>query len=56
MVDFTAAPTYVAYRIAGMPAHVRPFGQQNLPRRFRLQALDLWTRAKFAGDIPINNA
>lgn len=51
-VEFTAAPAYVAYRVAGMPAHVRPFAGLNQPRRFRLQNLDLFTRAKFAGDIP----
>jgi hypothetical protein len=53
IVDFTAAPAYVAFRIAGMPAHVRPFGQLTEPRRFRLQTLDLWSRAKFGADIPI---
>ena len=49
-VDFEAAPCYVAYRIAGMPAHVRPFGGLNYPRRFRLQTLDLWTRQKGGSD------
>ena len=52
IVDFTAAPAYVGFRIAGMPAHVRPFGQLTEPRRFRIQSLDLWTRAKFGQDIP----
>jgi hypothetical protein len=51
--DFNAAPTFVGYRVAGMPAHVRPFGQLTLPRRFRLQTLDLWTRATGgSGDVP----
>lgn len=46
MVEFTAAPTYVAYRVAGAPAHTRPFGNVKEPRRFRLQSLDLWLRSR----------
>jgi len=53
VVDFTAAPTYVGYRVAGMPAHVRPFGQLTHPRRFRLQTLDLWSRATNAAPLPV---
>lgn len=47
-VEFMAAPIYVAWRRSGGLPHVRPFGAGivNLPRRFRLQALDLWTRQR----------
>jgi hypothetical protein len=51
MVEFTAATTYVAYRVAGAPPHVRPFGNVAEPRRMRLQALDLWLRSKGQGDL-----
>lgn len=51
IVEFTAAPTYVAFRIAGSLPHVRPFGNVALPRRFRLQALDLWLRTQIQGDV-----
>ena len=53
MVEFTAAPAYVAYRSAGSTPHVRPIGQLTEPRRMRLQNLDLWLRARNQGDIPI---
>ena len=46
VVEFEAAPSYVAFRgIGGFP-HTRPFvrGQMAYPRRFRLQPLDLWLR------------
>lgn len=48
MVEFQAAPIYVVWRRAGGLPHVRPFGNGNvnLPRRFRLQALDFWTRQR----------
>lgn len=52
IVDFTAAPAYVAYRNAGATPHVRPFANAKEPRRFRLQQLDLWTRARGQGDVP----
>jgi len=52
IVDYICAPTYVAYRQAGIPAHIRPFGQLKEPRRFRLQQLDLWTRSRSTSDIP----
>jgi hypothetical protein len=52
-VEFLANPSWVAFRIAGAPGHVRPFAQTNQPRRFRLQTLDLWTRQLQAGDIPV---
>lgn len=45
-VEFDANPVYVAYRKAGGLPHTRPFGQVHLPKRFRLQPLDLWTRAR----------
>lgn len=53
VIEFKAAPAYIAYRVAGAPAHVRPFAQSTQPRRYRLQTLDLFTRARFQGDIPI---
>lgn len=50
MVEFQAAPLYVAFRHAGGTPHVRPFGGGsglvNEPRRFRLQTLDFWTRQR----------
>jgi hypothetical protein len=48
MVEFQAAPVYVAFRSAGGLPHVRPFGGGVAlePRRFRLQSLDWWTRQK----------
>lgn len=53
-VEYNAAPVYVAFRRAGGMPHVRPFGggTGQIPRRFRIVALDLWTRARqngFAG-------
>jgi hypothetical protein len=52
IVDFYASPTYVAYRVAGAPAHARPFGSVAEPRRFRLQLLDLWLRSNAPGLLP----
>jgi len=48
MVEFLAAPVYVAFRVAGGLPHIRPLGggTVNEPRRFRLQALDFWTRQR----------
>lgn len=48
MVEFQSAPVYVAWRRSGGLPHVRPFGGGGvtLPRRFRLQALDFWTRQR----------
>jgi hypothetical protein len=48
MVEFQAAPVFIAFRSAGGLPHVRPFGggTVNEPRRFRLQALDFWTRQR----------
>lgn len=48
MVEFQAAPVYVVWKRAGGLPHVRPFGggTDNLPRRFRLQALDPWMRQR----------
>lgn len=50
-VEYTAAPVYVAWKKAGSFPHVRPLGAgvPNLPKRFQLQLLDLWTRARAAG-------
>jgi hypothetical protein len=47
-VEFSANPIYIAYRKSGGLPHARPFGQVQLPKRFRLQTLDLWTRARGA--------
>lgn len=44
IVSYTASKAYVAYRIAGATPHERPFANLPLPKRFRLQALDLWLR------------
>lgn len=48
MVEFQAAPLYVAFRRAGGLAHIRPFGGGTAaePKRFRLQTLDFWTRER----------
>ncbi len=48
MVEFQAAPIYVAWRRAGSLPHVRPFGGGTVsePRRFHIQSLDLWTRQR----------
>lgn len=54
MVEFYANPTFVALRKAGAMPMVRPFGGAGgplLPRRFRIQSLDLWSRARtYPGD------
>lgn len=52
MLEYYAAPSYIAYRVAGMPAHVRPFDNLNYPRRFRLQNLDLFIRSRQGGTVP----
>lgn len=44
IVEFSAAKSFIAWRSAGSIGHDRPFGAQTLPKRFRLQALDLWLR------------
>ena len=55
-VEFIANPVYVALRKAGALPMARPFGGagppiNNLPRRFRIQSLDLWLRARlYPGD------
>lgn len=48
MVEFYAAPFFVAFRRAGGLPHVRPLGggTVNEPRRMQLQALDFWTRQR----------
>lgn len=48
MVEFMAAALFVAFRTAGGLPHVRPFGggTVNMPKRMRLQALDMWTRQR----------
>lgn len=52
-VKFSANPVWVVIGAAGGLPHVRPMGGQtggiNLPRRFKLQSLDLWTRARSPG-------
>lgn len=51
MVEFKAAPTYIAFRPAGGVPHIRPFGGGTLnePRRFKIQELDFWTRERTQG-------
>lgn len=45
IVSYFASRSYVAFRNAGGMAHDRPLGLGlNQPKRFRLQALDLWLR------------
>lgn len=64
MVEFQAAPIYVAWRRAGGLAHVRDFGGSSvgqLPKRFRLQTLDWWTRQRYpqataAGSLSIGGS
>jgi hypothetical protein len=59
MVEFVAAPTFIAFRRAGGLPHIRPFGGGDgpqLPRRFRLQALDLWTRTRINESNPSYSA
>jgi hypothetical protein len=48
MVEFLAAPLYVAFRSAGGLPHIRQFGggTVNEPRKFKVQALDFWTRQR----------
>ena len=49
MVEFLAAPIYVAWNRAGGLPHIRAFGGGmpiNEPRRFKLQVLDLWMRQR----------
>lgn len=48
MVEFTANPVWIAFRKAGGLPHNRPFGNGavDVPKRFRLQPLDAWTRAR----------
>jgi hypothetical protein len=48
MVEFTAGALYVAFRRAGALPHSRPLvsGTMNLPKAFRLQTLDFWTRER----------
>ena len=55
VATYTAQPVYVAEKAAGGVAHNRPFGlgSQNLPKKFRLQALDVWSRAQQQGDGPL---
>ena len=44
VVSYTASKAYAAWRESGSMPHSRPFGGVMLPRRFRLQQLDLWLR------------
>lgn len=48
MVEFLAASLFVVFRRAGGLPHTRPFagGTDNLPKAYRLQALDFWTRQR----------
>lgn len=45
VVEYTASIVYVAFRASGGIAHSRPAGSgANLPKRFHLELLDVWTR------------
>lgn len=58
-VEFYANPVFVAWRRAGGLAMARPFGSgvNNLPRRYRVQVLDLWGRAgQYPGDQSFQGA
>lgn len=50
-VEYTAAPVYIAWRHVGGLPHNRPFalGAGQIPKRFRIVALDAWTRANQNG-------
>jgi len=50
-VEYMACPVYIAYRRAGGLPHTRPFGggTGQIPRRFRIVALDIWSRARKDG-------
>lgn len=58
MVEFQAAPIYVAFRRAGGLPHVRPLGGGKVfePRRFRLQTLDFWTRERKVTESAVGSA
>lgn len=53
MVEFQAATMFVAFRPAGGIPHVRQMSANtaNLPRRFKLQQLDLWLRERGQGPV-----
>lgn len=53
IVEFTAAPAYVAFRLDGSFPHNRPFVQGTIayPKRFRLTPLDLWLRDGVASNF-----
>lgn len=58
VVEFMANPVFVAFRRAGALPRVRPFGAgiDSLPRRFQVQAIDIWSRARVSpGDTGPNN-
>jgi hypothetical protein len=45
VVEYTASIVYVAFRASGGISHSRPAGSgANLPKRFHLELLDVWTR------------
>lgn len=54
MVEYSACPVYLAFRPAGGAPHNRPFagGTGQIPKRYRIVSLDIWTRARnqYAGD------
>ena len=58
MVEFLAAPVFVAFRAAGGLPHSRPFGGGTVsePKRFRLQALDFWTRQRGVQPVAAGSA
>lgn len=50
VVQFQANQVWVSIGRSGSLPHQRPFGGLQFPRRFILQPLDLWTRARTSGD------
>lgn len=52
-VEYNCSPIFVAYRMAGGMPHRRPFGLgAQVPLRFHITQLDLYTRQRFTGDGP----
>ncbi|MDE3023134.1 MAG: hypothetical protein KGI54_15010, partial [Pseudomonadota bacterium] len=47
-VEFQASPVYIVFRHAGGLPHARPFaaGQSQISRRFRVESMDMWLRAR----------
>lgn len=58
IVEFLANPVFIAFRRAGGMPRVRPFGAgiDALPRRFQVQSVDIWSRARVSPGDPGPNA